>query len=345
MKPRFDAVDVARGLALIAMAAYHFTWDLAFYGVVERSTPFTPPMRLASHAIGAAFLALAGLSLALAHGRGLRPRPFAIRLTKIAAASVAVTAASYFIAPTALIGFGILHCIGAASLLTLPLLMATFPPPLRGRVREQGFLSPRQPSPLKREGVSPAAPRKTSALAALAGGVLLVAAPFIWSSPAFNQPWLVWLGLGTEPPSTLDWRPLMPWGGVLWIGLGLGLLNPPLPAWTARAAPSRALVFAGRHSLAIYLIHQPILIGLLSSALFLTGANDRLASEAYVKACRPACVEAGGEIAACEHACACVARDAKSAGLASRLSASQVADAERKRLGAIVEACGADPDH
>ena len=311
MSRRLDAIDVARGLALVAMAAYHFTWDLAYFGVVDRSAPFTPSMRLASHVIGAAFLALAGLSLALAHGRGFRARPFALRLVKIAAASALVTAASYFIAPSALIGFGILHCIGVASLIAAPLLL--------------------------RPGVG-------SASAALAGGIALAAAPFLWSSPAFNPPWLVWLGLGTEPPSTLDWRPLMPWGGALWIGLGLGLLSPPLPQGAARAAPARALAFAGRHSLAVYLIHQPVLMGLLWSALTLAGATERLSAEAYVKSCRPACVEAGGEIAACQRACACVVRDATSAGLAARLSSSQIADAERQRLGAIVEACGADPD-
>jgi uncharacterized membrane protein len=314
MSRRIDAVDVARGVALVAMAAYHFTWDLAYFGVVDRTTPFTPPMRFASHAIGSAFLALAGLSLALAHGRGFRARPFVIRLVKIAVAAALVTAASWFIAPSAVIGFGILHCIGVASLIAVPVLM-----PGQGASR-------------------------VSALAALAGGVLLVAAPFVWSSPAFNPPWLVWLGLGTEAPSTLDWRPLMPWGGALWIGLGLGLLNPQLPLGPARAAPMRALAFAGRHSLAFYLIHQLVLMGLLWSVLTLSGASERLAAESYVKTCRPACVEAGGEIAACQRACACVVRDATTAGLASRLSASGIAQSERQRIGAIVDACGADPD-
>jgi len=49
---RLDAVDIARGLALVAMAGYHFTWDLAYFGVVDPLTPFTPPMRLASALIG-----------------------------------------------------------------------------------------------------------------------------------------------------------------------------------------------------------------------------------------------------------------------------------------------------
>ena len=85
---RFDAVDVARGLALVAMAAYHFTWDLSWFGVIEPETPFTPPMHAASHIIGSAFLGLAGLSLALAHARGFRPRNFGKRLLRIGSASL-----------------------------------------------------------------------------------------------------------------------------------------------------------------------------------------------------------------------------------------------------------------
>ena len=90
------------------------------------------------------------------------------------------------------------------------------------------------------------------------------------------------------------------------------------------------------------MIHQPILVGLLYAALHLSGASERLSVEAYAKACRPACVEAGGEIEACERACACVVRDAKAAGLAGRLGARAISPQERGRIGAIVETCGAE---
>jgi uncharacterized membrane protein len=303
VKQRFDVVDIARGAALVAMAVYHFTWDLAYFGVVAPQTPFTPPMRAASLIIGSAFLALAGLSLALAHPAGFRAQPFFRRLLRIGAAAALVSVATYLIAPKTPILFGILDCLFVASLLAAPTLVTPRPWP------------------------------------ALALGVALIAPPLLIRSPAFNAPWLVWLGLGTQDPATLDWRPLMPWGGVLLLGLGLARLAPPLPDWRARLAPLRGLAFAGRHSLAVYLIHQPILIGLLYAALQLTGYSDRLSAESYARTCRPACVEAGGEIEACERACACVVRDASSVGLAGRLSARSLAAAERERLGKIVDAC------
>lgn len=304
-RTRLDAIDVARGLSLVAMAGYHFTWDLAYFGVVAPETPFTPPMRAASHIIGSAFLALAGVSLALAHPHGFRARPFGKRLLRIGAAAALVSAATYAVAPTTPILFGILHCILVASLVAAP------------------TLASRRPWP------------------ALALGLVLVAAPFLYRSPAFDPPWLVWLGLGTQDPPTLDWRPLMPWGGVLLLGLGLARLAPALPAWRARVAGLRALAFAGRHSLAVYLIHQPVLLGVLYATLQLSGYSDQLSAQAYAKACRPACVEAGGDIEACDRACACVVRDASAAGLAGRLSARALAVEERQRIGQIVQACGA----
>ena len=307
VKQRFDLVDIARGVSLVAMAGYHFTWDLAFFGVVAPQTPFTTPMRIASHVIGSAFLALAGFSLALAHRSGFRAGPFLRRLARVGAAAAAVSVATYLIAPTSPILFGILHCIVVACLLAA--------------------LTLRTPSPWS----------------ALALGVALIAPPLLWRSAAFNAPWLVWLGLGTQDPATLDWRPLTPWGGVLLLGLGLARLAPPLPEWRARLAPLRALAFAGRHSLAVYLIHQPALLGLIYAAVHLSGYSDRLSAESYAQTCRPACVDSGGEIEACARACACVVRDAGKAGLAGRLSAHTLAATERERLGKIVDACSSAP--
>ena len=304
---RLDVVDVARGLSLVAMACYHFTWDLSYFGVVDPLIPFTPPMRLASALIGGAFLALAGLSLALAHDGGFRSRSYWRRMLRIGAAAALVTGATYAVAPQTPILFGILHCI---------LVMSLLAPPFLWRPRPWG---------------------------ALALGAVLVALPLVYASPAFNPPWLIWLGLNTQDPATLDWRPIMPWGGVVLVGLGLAQLAPRPPAWRAGLAALRGLAFAGRHSLAVYLIHQPVLIGLLYAALHATGYSDRLSAQAYEKTCRPACVEAGGGVEACERACACVVRGASAAGLAGRLAAHEITNQERGRLGAIVETCGSQP--
>ncbi len=343
---RFDVIDVARGVALVAMAAYHFTWDLAYFGVISANAPFTTPMRVASHAIGSVFLALAGVSLALAHANGFRWRAFSMRLARIGAAATLVTAATYAIAPETVIGFGILHCIFAASLLATPFLSD----PQGGGRDRQVTVDQAEPTPLPNpppqggRGTAGGGSRQTRAVLALAVGLALIIAPRLVATPLFNPPWLVWLGLGTQEPPTLDWRPLLPWGGVLLIGVGAAMLAAvPFSGWRAKTSGGRALALAGRHSLALYLIHQPILLGLLYGATEFSGFNLRQSVEVYLRACRPACVEAGGEIDTCDRACACVVRDASTAGLAGRLGAHSITKDERSRLTAIVETCGSEP--
>ena len=80
-------------------------------------------------------------------------------------------------------------------------------------------------------------------------GVAAIAAPWLGRSTLFDPPWLLWLGLGEALPNTLDWRPLLPWAGVVFLGLGAARLpgvldvadraraaGAPRRAWRARSA-------------------------------------------------------------------------------------------------------------
>jgi uncharacterized membrane protein len=307
---RIAAIDVARGLALLGMGVYHLSWDLAYFGFAPPNFPYSPGMRVFSHVVAGAFLALVGVSLAIAHRDGPRWGAFLSRLAIVGGAAALVSVATMLAAPDEAIWFGILHCIFAASLLAAPLLRAPV------------------------------------WVALVAGGVAL-AAPRILASPAFNPPALVWLGLGTVDPSTLDWRPLLPWAGVTLIGLGLTrlalprLLGSRLAGWRPDA-PGRVVAFAGRHSLAVYLVHQPILFALLFAVTQLTGAAARHDRERYLAACRPACVEGGGDIEACAKACECVAAQAEKAGLIASLTSHSASNETRARVSGIVGACSSD---
>jgi uncharacterized membrane protein len=307
-RPRIAAIDAARGVALGGMVVYHLIWDFAHFGLIAPSAPFAPATRALSHVVASAFLALVGVSLALAHPDGLRRAAFLKRLGLIAGAAALVTAASYGIDANEPILFGILHCIVVASLIAA--LFVAAPP-----------------------------------WAALVVGALAVAAPLALTSVAFNPPALVWIGLGTAAPYTLDWRPLLPWAGVVLLGLGAARVAAPLlpgwrwTSWRPLRWPGRALAFAGRHSLIVYLVHQPILFGALWSVVAVTGLDERHAREAYLAACPPACVSHGGDVNVCAKACACVATRAEAAGLS--LSAARVdADGElQQRLRDVVETC------
>jgi uncharacterized membrane protein len=72
-----------------------------------------------------------------------------------------------------------------------------------------------------------------------------------------------------------DYRPLLPWFGIVLIGLFFGNVvygDGRRPAVPEDKAPmlARPLLPPGRNSLFIYLIHQPIIIALLA----LTGVVD-----------------------------------------------------------------------
>ena len=71
---RFDSLDVARGGALLAMAAYHTTWDLGHLALTPENYALAPLGKFAAHLIAGTFLVLVGIGLVLMNRDGLRPR-------------------------------------------------------------------------------------------------------------------------------------------------------------------------------------------------------------------------------------------------------------------------------
>jgi uncharacterized membrane protein len=97
-------------------------------------------------------------------------------------------------------------------------------------------------------------------------GALAIALPLLFRHPVFDPPWFSWLGLVVKKPVTEDYVPLLPWLGVMWWGLAAGqLLLARRPAVLAAAVPRalKPMATLGRWSLSFYMLHQPVLIGLL----------------------------------------------------------------------------------
>lgn len=273
--PRLAAIDVARGVAIVAMAIYHFSWDLGNFRLVPWNAATDPGWRLFARLIAASFLVLVGVSLVLASRNGFRWPPYLRRLAILMVAAALVSLGTWWFTPDAFVFFGILHMIAAGSVLALPFLFAP------------------------------------SWLVALAG-IAAVLAPTFLASPAFDLPALWWLGLTPRPPRSVDFVPLFPWFAAILAGIlaGRAILaagpDAPLGRWRGEGSLARGLAFAGRWSLLIYLVHQPILIGALYVAAPLLPVNPTAAARGFVGDCVAACREVGRDPPFCELYCRCV---------------------------------------
>src|SRR2546427_429302 len=63
---RVASIDALRAIALIAMIAYHFCFDLRYFGVITPDLEHGPSWLVARTLILSSFLLLAGVSLVLA---------------------------------------------------------------------------------------------------------------------------------------------------------------------------------------------------------------------------------------------------------------------------------------
>jgi uncharacterized membrane protein len=176
--------------------------------------------------------------------------------------------------------------------------------------------------------------------------ILVLLAPQFIASPVFDEPLLRWLGLSSITPATLDFEPVFPWLSPFLAGMALAQIALPsfaksaLAAWRPRHAPSLAFAFAGRHSLAIYLIHQPLIFGTLSLVATLTLPGASMAEDRpFVDACRSICASRGGEEAHCLSYCACTAGELKKAGIWESVLADRLTPQERERLGTTMQIC------
>lgn len=306
---RLHWLDIVRGLALIAMASYHFMWDLTSFGYLEPGFPSTGWPRLYARAIASTFLFLVGFSLVLAHGDRIRWRSFWKRWFIIAGAALLVTVASYFAIPQGLIHFGILHAIAATSLV--------------------GLLFLRLPWPL-------------TFLVAIC--VFLV--PQFLRSDMFNQPWLWWVGLSTQPRQSFDYVPLLPWFAAVLAGIGAARL----PFVTNRLRQNEsgekpsgrvksALAFLGRHSLVFYLVHQPVLISILYGVSLAYPAPAH--PDAFIRSCVATCLP-DANAAFCKRYCDCALKELEGQDLLAPLQSGTIPESYRGDIDEIRSQCTAE---
>ncbi|WP_067053129.1 heparan-alpha-glucosaminide N-acetyltransferase [Methanofollis ethanolicus] len=240
---RFREIDLLRGIAIVMMVAYHLLFDLWFFGTaaVDVLDGFWRYFALATATL---FIALAGLSLPISYERRRQKMTglslcfeYGRRGGKVFLFGMLATLATWIFLGEGFIVFGILHLIGFA-IITAPFFL---------RFGRWNLF--------------------------VGAAIILAAVPI---GNLAGPSWLIPLGIPPAGFYSVDYVPIVPWLGVALIGMAIGFLLYPggrrrfgVPAMEGRGAD--ALCMMGRNSLAIYLLHQPVIVAVLLAARVVTG--------------------------------------------------------------------------
>ena len=224
-------------MAIISMIFLHFLFGLNYLEIYAININSFPLILLAQPT-RIIFVGLVGVSLAISYSRVKQKltkrqiqKKFFIRGIKIFGLGLLISVVTWFYFPVGFVKFGILHCIGLSIILAIPFLH-----------------------------------RKTKNLLF---SVVLIPIGILLKTIVFDFDWLFWLGFIPRYFSSMDYFPILPWFGVVLIGIFIGNTLYPEGGCIfeiqdlSRFKPIKFLCFLGRHSLVIYLLHQPILILIL----------------------------------------------------------------------------------
>lgn len=234
---RFWEIDTIRGIAVVLMIFFHLMFDLSFFGAYSGNI-YSRPWQVFARSIGSTFIFVLGVSMTLRYSR-LKPRlsgwalfkKYLVRGLTLIGWGLVITVVTYFIVGPRLVVFGILHLLGLATILGVPFLRSRW--------------------------------------VSLIAGLVVIGVGTQLNSLRVPSPWLIWLGIQQWGRAAVDYYPVFPWFGFALLGIFAGLTFYPggkprfrLPD-LSQAIPIRGSRFLGRHSLAIYLVHQPILFAIL----------------------------------------------------------------------------------
>lgn len=224
MKQRIWELDALRGFSILCVIVIHFLYDLrTFVGI---SVGNGPVMSAVQQYGGVVFVILSGLCVTLgsrSFRRGLVVFACGMVITLVTAGMVWLGMAHRSV----LIRFGVLHLLGVCMMLWP--LFKKLPPWALGVL-----------------------------------GTAIVVLGYWFSTVTVEISWLFPLGLTARGFSSGDFFPLFPHLGWFLLGSLAGKTlyankSTRFPRVSDKLRPVRALCWCGRHSLWIYLLHQPLL--------------------------------------------------------------------------------------
>jgi len=234
---RLWEIDLLRGIAVVAMICFHFTYDLKYFLLIDPEI-YSGYVVYVSALIPATFLILAGVSLTISYSKSRRKLTkkeirlkYLKRGSEVFLLGMIITIISIIALPDYYIVFGILHCIGLSIILSIP------------------FINYR--------------------LINLVLGSLLIIVGLSLKYFTFGFSFLLPFGFMPRHFISPDYFPIFPWFGVVLIGIAIGnfAFKNAKRRFSIRNYSKnyfvKGMCFIGRHSLLIYFLHQPILLGLI----------------------------------------------------------------------------------
>jgi len=233
---RYPEIDLLRGLAIVMMIIYHLLFDLYFFGIYQADV-LHGFWRIFGWGCASLFLFIVGLSFSISYARAsqrLAGVNLYLKYLKrglfIISCGLLVTAATwFFLGGEGFVVFGILQCIGVSVIIA----------PLFYRFGWKNIII----------------------------GMVIVYAG--WLIAGFYGHVLL-LPLGVRPYffSSIDYVPLLPWFGAVLFGIGTGSLLYPggIRSYANKVSIHGSFLWIcvmGRHSLLVYLLHQPVMLLIL----------------------------------------------------------------------------------
>lgn len=244
---RFIEIDIFRGLALFLMIVAHIVWDLNYFKIIPINNNLYSTF---SKVIPLLFFLIVGLSLIVSkkkiENKSIEEqnryyKKLIFRGLKIIGFGIILTIGSFIFIPEKPVFFGVLHCIGLSIILSVPIL----------KYKNYAFL-----------------------YSIIFIFLSLVVTQFTVEKPNFLQ-FIVGFHQTDVWKYTVDYFPLLPWFTIIIIGIAVGDLLycgdkrafrlPDL----SRYKSLKIFQWIGQHSLGIYLLHQPIIGGLIAFVLLI----------------------------------------------------------------------------
>lgn len=236
---RVHLIDEVRGFSILCMVFYHAAYDLtALFGV---SIPlfFSPIMQQFLQPL------FAGLFIFISGTAANYSRANVKRGALCFLFGMILTVGTWIFMPSQLVLFGILHCLGVCMMLA-PLFLR-----LAGKIKPAVLI----PVSLLLFFLLYSVPQ---------GEIGLFGAAVSLPRALYQTPFLFFLGFPDSSFFSSDYFPLLPWVFAFLAGVSFGTVIKAgrCPAFFYKRH-CRPLAFIGRHTLIVYLAHQPVVYGLL----------------------------------------------------------------------------------